>query len=193
MYPDIKFPQTKVDWLIADFSKKNKPTIADFMRLRTIGGLYDSLDNYRTQSANMNAAQLEAEKHNSKRLGRYMTRAGDPKPSKYCDAHAIVSGGHPDAILMRGLMAWLKMRIDDPFNGCWLPRDWEDRSRMPNYLRKAVPHKRIHHNGYYRWLRRFIDFNRITTQDQLIRALRLVRVSLQSGNVPPNVMPRTGR
>lgn len=44
----------------------------------------------------------------------------------------------------------MSMRIDDPHNGCWLPNDWEGRPHMPNYLRKAVPHWRIHTDNYYR-------------------------------------------
>ena len=193
MFPDIKFPQTKVDWLIADFAKKDKPSIADFMRLRTIGGLYDSLDNYRVQAKNMTVDQLESEQHKSNRLGRYMSRSGDPSPSPRCDAHAIISGGHPRAIVLRGVIAWLQMRIDDPHNGCWLPRDWADRMHMPNYLRNAVPHKRIHTSAYYEWLYHRIQPTAIQTTNQLVQMLRMARVMLQSGNVPQNVMPRTGR
>lgn len=126
MFPDIKISQNKVDWLVAEFAKKGKPGIADFMRLRTIGGLFDRLDRYRVEGEAMSRDQLLAESHKSDRLGRYMTRAGDPRPSRRSDAHAIVSGGHGEAVLLRGIMAWLKMRIDDPHNGCWLPRDWED-------------------------------------------------------------------
>ena len=90
-------------------------------------------------------------------------------------------------------MAWLKVRIDDPVNGCWLPRDWGDRAYMPNYLRNAVPHKRIHHRGYYRWLASRINFSLIKDINQLNNALRMARTMLQSGAVPPDVMPKTGR
>ncbi|WP_370454964.1 AHH domain-containing protein [Hahella sp. KA22] len=122
-----------------------------------------------------------------------MRRAGEPRPSSRCDCHAIVSGAHAEAILVRGVLAWLGMRIDDPHNGCWLPRDWEDRQHMPNHLRNAVPHCRIHHGRYYDWLNQVINADMITSIDELIQALRMVRVMLESGNVPPNIMPRTGR
>lgn len=193
MLPDIKTPMNKVDWLIAEFAKKDKPTVADFMRLRTIGGLYDGLDNYRTAAAKMSANQIKTEKHSSRRLGRHMTRAGDGRPSPRCDAHAIISGGHKLAVAMRGILAWLGMRVDDPFNGCWLPRDWQDRVHMPNYLRNGVPHCRIHHDKYYFWLNKYINLATIQNQDQLTNALRMVRVALQNGAVPPEVMPKTGR
>lgn len=193
MFPDIRPPQTKVDWLIAEFAKKDKPTIADFMRLKTIGGLYDRLDRYRLEAESMSHNQLENEKHSSSRLGRYMTRAGDARPSSRCDAHAMISGNHGDSVILRALLAYFGIRIDDPFNGCWLPRDWDDRPYMPNHLRNAVPHCRIHHRKYYFWMSKYIHPSRITTQDQLIQALRMIRVSLQTGAVPPEVMPKTGR
>ena len=192
MFPDIRPPMTKTDWLILEFAEKDKPTISDFMKLRTIGGLYDRLDGYRVEAERMSPSELENEKHRSSRLGLYMTRAGEPHPSRHCDAHAIISGGHGDAVLMRGLLAYFKLRIDDPFNGCWLPRDWEDRKHMPNHLRYAVPHRRIHHRQYYFWMSKYIHVSRIKTQDQLINALRMIRVALQRGAVPPEVMPKTG-
>ncbi|MCD9460190.1 AHH domain-containing protein [Marinibactrum halimedae] len=192
MFPDIKFPQRKVDMLITGFAKKDKPSIADFAILRSLGKLYDRLDNYRIEANTMNVDQLESEQHKSRRLGRFMTQAGDIRPSSHCDAHAIVSGSHPDALVIRGVLAWLKMRIDDPHNGCWLPRDWEDRKYMPNHLRNAVPHRRIHTGAYYEWLAGKINIMRIRTPEQLIDTLRLVRTWLQSGAVPPEVMPTTG-
>lgn len=193
MFPDIKPQFSHVERLLADFAKKDKPTVADFNALNTLGGVYDTLDRYRIKAQSMSRLELEGENHNSQRLGKNLSRAGEYRPAQGCDAHAIVSGGHRDSIVVRGVLAWLKMRIDDPHNGCWLPRDWADRLHMPNHLRHAVPHKRIHHANYYQWLRNRINPQLIRTPEQLIFALRTVRVMLQSGNVPPNVMPLTGR
>ena len=53
MFPDIRPPQAKVDWLIADFAKTEKPSVADFARLRVIGGLFDRLDKYRVDGESM--------------------------------------------------------------------------------------------------------------------------------------------
>ncbi len=141
----------------------------------------------------MTNTELENEKHNSTRLASHMRRGGHPRPSFRCDCHAIISGDHAKAILIRAVLAWLKVRIDDPVNGCWLPRDWDDRLHMPNYLRNALPHRRIHHKKYYDWLEHRISIMTIRTPEQLINALRLVRTCLQSGAVPPEVMPRTGK
>ncbi|WP_430623871.1 AHH domain-containing protein [Marinimicrobium locisalis] len=118
---------------------------------------------------------------------------GDPRPSSRCDAHAIISGGHRRSIVPRGVLAWMKIRIDDPHNGCWLPRDWDDRLHVPRYLRQAIPHRRIHHQHYYEWLGARINPNIIQSSKQLIESLRGARRQLQDGTVPPAVIPRTGR
>ena len=193
MLPDIKPSFSHVERLLIDFAKKDKPTAADFAAVGTLGVIYDKLDKYRMEAMNMTDIQLEKEKHTSSRLAEYMRISGDPRPSSRCDCHAIVSGAVERAIQIRAIMAWLKVRIDDPLNGCWLPRDWADREYMPNYLRFAVPHRRIHHAAYYRWLSSRINFSLIKNVDQLNNALRMARAMLQSGAVPEDVMPKTGR
>lgn len=56
--------------LIADFAKREKPSVADFLRLRVIGGIYDRLDKYRIDSESMTRSHLLSESHKSDRLGR---------------------------------------------------------------------------------------------------------------------------
>ncbi|WP_444994866.1 AHH domain-containing protein [Aliikangiella sp. IMCC44359] len=192
MYPHIKPEHTHIEKLLVEFSNIEKPTAADFAAFTTRGLICDNLDKYRLKAAKMTRKELINEKHNSSRLARHMMRAGDSRPSKYCDCHAIISGSREEAMSMRLILAWLKVRIDDPHNGCWLPRDWEHRNYMPNYLRKAVPHCRIHHREYYQWLGRFINQTLTQTPKQLIHSLRMARAALQSGSVPPSVMPKTG-
>ncbi|WP_444996422.1 AHH domain-containing protein [Aliikangiella sp. IMCC44359] len=192
MFPDITPQLSHVERLLADFAKIDKPTMADFSAVGVKGEMYDKLDRYRIEAMKMSNEQLEKEKHKSSRLARHMTLAGEPRPSLRCDCHAIVSGGHREAIQIRAILAWLKVRIDDPHNGCWLPRDWEDRKYMPNYLRNGVPHCRIHHTYYYQWLFARIRPGMINTTAQLLTKLKMIRNALQSGAVPPNVMPKTG-
>ncbi|RYY75445.1 MAG: hypothetical protein EOO52_08580 [Gammaproteobacteria bacterium] len=182
-----------VDRVLADFAKKDKPTSADFAAIQALGVFYDKLDKYRIAANNMADSALKSEGHNSTRLARHMALAGDCRPSEKCDCHAIISGGHQKAIAARAIMAWLKFRIDDPHNGAWLPRDWEDRRHMPAHLQNAVPHKRIHHDQYFNWLGNRINWITITSADQLVFTLHFIRRSLQQGSVPPAVMPQTGR
>ncbi|WP_444998390.1 AHH domain-containing protein [Aliikangiella sp. IMCC44359] len=145
MYPHIKPEHTHVEKLLTEFAKIEKPTTADFAAFRVKGKIAEKLDTYRLEASQMSRKELRKEKHDSSRLAAHMGRAGNTRPSNRCDCHAIISGGRIEALEMRGILAWLKMRIDDPHNGCWLPRGWEDRKLMPNYLRNGVPHKRIHH------------------------------------------------
>lgn len=65
MFPDIKPLFTHVERLLADFAKKDKPTIADFAAVQTLGVLYDKLDQYRIAAHQMSNAELKAEKHKS--------------------------------------------------------------------------------------------------------------------------------
>lgn len=193
MFPDIRPSFTHVERILVEFSKIKKPGVADFMAFRSRLAIGDQLDKYRSKVHEMSDAQLQGEKHSSRRLANHMRQAGDPRPSPRAACHHMISGGHKDAFLMRLVMVSMAMRIDDPHNGCWLPVDWEDRAFMPNHLRKAVPHKRIHTENYYRWLAGHINMATIRTPEQLIHKLRFARRCLQSGAVPPNVMPQTGR
>ena len=193
MFPDIKPPFSHVERLLVDFSKIKKPSVADFMAYRSRLMIGDYLDRYRAKAHEMSDAELRNEQHSSRRLGNHMRRAGDPRPSAHCACHHMISGGHEDALMMRLVLVSMAMRIDDPHNGCWLPHDWPDRAFMPNHLRNAVPHRRIHTANYYQWLAGRINTAVIKTPEQLIQALRFARTCLQSGAVPPNVMPRTGK
>ncbi|MES2824959.1 MAG: AHH domain-containing protein [Pseudomonadota bacterium] len=137
----------------------------------------------------MKDKQLEAELHSSQRMACYMECSTDPRPSSHCDCHAMVSGKHVDAVPARAILAWCLMRIDDPRNGCWLPRDWDDRPRMPSWLNAAVPHRGLHNPRYYEWLNGRINYRLIKGLDDLIAALKLVRTRLQGGSLPPESWP----
>ena len=93
MFPDIKPAFTHVEKLLVQFANIKHPTLADFMAFRTRAQVGDFLDKYRANTAKMTQEQLQSENHDSARMGRYMRRAGHPRPSPRCDAHAIISGG----------------------------------------------------------------------------------------------------
>jgi len=85
----------------------------------------------------MDSDALLNERHYSSRMALQLKRTGFPRPSSRCDAHAIISGSHKLAAQMRAILAWLKMRIDDHHNGCWLPRNITDKVHMTAFLRDA--------------------------------------------------------
>lgn len=62
-------------------------------------------------------------------------------------AHAIVSGSHPEAKAARKILAKFKIRIDDPDNGVYLPRDarFIPHEKMPD----AACHSKVHTGEYY--------------------------------------------
>ncbi|MGI9281419.1 MAG: AHH domain-containing protein [Endozoicomonas sp.] len=82
--------------------------------------------------------------------------------------------------------------MDDPRNGCWLPNQLEDRPKMPEWLRNAVPHRKIHRDSYYEWIGEEINRMRVRNLSDLLGQLRLIRLRLQSGRVKPKIAQGTG-
>jgi hypothetical protein len=145
---------------------------------------------YRAEAAGMSLLEVKDEEHSSGNLGCNMAKMGDPRPHELCDAHAIVSGGHSKAAPLRLILAKHRRRIDDPVNGCWLPHNTAAISHMPERLKNAVPHSRIHRHHYYGWLRSVLRSNRIKNQADLDKLLVGVSFRLQTGTLPQEVMLR---
>ena len=80
------------------------------------------LSEYYAQASRMSMKELMSEKHKPSKLSRHMRYVGTNRPSNVA-AHAIVSGNHSEAIAARRILARWKIRIDDPDNGVFLPRD----------------------------------------------------------------------
>lgn len=180
------YEMTRVDHAIMNFTKIETPSISDINAVKCVASIEKGIDLYRAGAAEMSQECLKAEEHNSERLAKHMTDAGDPRPAstEYCHCHAIVSGAHHRAVLQRAIMAWCMMRIDDPRNGCWLPRNTASKPRMPDWLLSAVPHSRIHRKSYYFWLDQVININTIKNNEDLTNTLRMIRTRLQSGALP---------
>lgn len=182
----------KVELSIDTFAGAAKPTATDLNQVKIVAQVEQMLDKYRAEAGMMTVDALEEEKHESAVLAAFMTATGDPRPHDLCHAHAIVSGAHKDAAELRAMLAWLKIRIDDPHNGCWLPRNTAAKAYMPPRLRDAIPHSRIHRYNYYFWLNRQINPVATTTRDDLIKTLGMIELRLQNGSQPDFVMNRKG-
>jgi len=183
----------KVEHSIDEFASKSNPTIYDLMNVRVVGQIEKQLDVFRAEAKNMTVGELEDERHRSKELAAFMTMTGDPKPHKECHAHAIISGGHKEAAELRAILAFQKIRIDDPDNGCWLPRNTAAKAVMPKRLKEAVPHSRIHRFNYYFWLNRIISLTLTSSPKKLRNTLNTVELRLQSGRQPDWVMNKKGK
>lgn len=177
-----------VNFTIENFANKENPSLLDWNHLKIISKIQQSLVAYEAKGRGMSFEQLINEEHDSSRLARHMTTNGDPRPHKLCDCHAIIAGKDPRSIPMRGIMAWVKMRIDFPLNGAWLPHNTAAKPHMPDKLGRAVPHSRIHRNGYYRWLGTLIDQSLIKDDKSLVNTLRTIRFKLETSSFPSYVM-----
>ena len=187
-HPKFFEQNNRVERAVQDFAKIEKPSINDLNRVGTIAQCEERLNEYRAKGKNMTPEELEDEEHKSALLGQFMTSTGNPRPHPLCDAHAIVSGGHTGAARVRAVLAWFQRRIDDPINGCWLPRNTAAKKQMPKSLVQAVPHSRIHRKGYYRWLENIISLTTVQNEQALEDTLRFVSHQLQHSTFPSYVM-----
>jgi hypothetical protein len=186
------YQKDRLDLAIDRFAKIERPTRNDLNLVKITAQVERGLDRYRADAMRMSIDELEDEGHQSSLLAHFLAVSGDPKPSPKCHAHAIVSGAHRSAAELRAVLAWLKLRIDDPDNGCWLPENTAAIAHMPSHLRKAVPHSRIHRFNYYFWLNTLIDPAITSSQADLRRTLSMVATRLQSGSQPIYVMNKKG-
>ena len=184
--------KSKLDRAIDDFVAKDNPTTKDLEAVVVVAQVEAGLEAYRAKASSMTILELQNENHVSSKLAEHLRQSGDPRPNEYCHAHAIISGSHPQAVRLRATMAWLRMRIDDPYNGCWLPRNTAAKVHMPDRLRNAVPHSRIHRFNYYFWLSGRINLQRTPTFQRLSQELKLVEKLLQEHTFPPFVMAKKG-
>lgn len=156
------------------FSKANRAKIAA------------KLEEYRKGGHQMSFFALTQERHSSRRLGEFMRACDIPRPGPRWDAHHIVSGAHPEAELSRAVLADedIKIRIDDPDNGCWMPKTKND--ARPTIYPNAIGHNRIHRQKYYDWIYNKISF---MPDDGSVRAFfRTVRRQLLDGNISDQLL-----
>ena len=159
----------------------------NFVRIQS--QVQSGIDTYRLGAMQMTQIQLEEESHSSSRMAKFMREYNDNRLAA-CDCHAMVSGKHVLAAPMRAIMAWCMMRIDDPRNGCWLPRSYDHLNQVPTWLKNAVPHQGLHNPAYYQWLEGFINTDSIDGLEDLINVLRQIRTRLQAGALRPDAWPK---
>ncbi|MDH5180868.1 MAG: AHH domain-containing protein [Gammaproteobacteria bacterium] len=146
--------------------------ISETARLKNIAALQVKLDSYRRSSSDMTLIDrnVEAAKtDNSKTLGENLIAYGKFKTNEYFEAHHIVCSRHSSHassrfILLRnykltdeekrelGNDPYLEYsyRINDPDNGCWLPKKHKYAQGTP--YSNAVGHHYIHTNKYANWV-----------------------------------------
>ena len=63
---------------------------------------------------------------------------------------------------------------------------------MPNRLKNAIPHSRIHRYNYYFWLGTLINLNKTPAPDDLKYTLKTIGLQVQAGAQPDYVMLKKG-
>jgi len=153
--------------------------------------LKSKLDSFRRDGADFNSFTLATESHSSKLLGEFLRCVGFPRPGLRWEAHHIISGDHKEARPTRALLADddIKMRIDDPENGCWMPKTKQD--ARPTIYPNAVPHSRIHRDRYYDWI--FNMLMNAASWEQAKTILNVVRRQLLDGNIKNELLVQDNR
>jgi hypothetical protein len=130
---------------------------------------------------------LNEDEHQSQRLGENMRALGRFKPTERYDAHAIVSGTHVRAALARIKLAQVRIGLDEPDNGVWLPRSGKDAYKSNCWATPgAVPHSRTHRKTYYAWVAR--ELTPLATNHQVKERLRLIGHRLETGEIPADIL-----
>lgn len=143
------------------------------------------LQDYIEAGLRMKSGELAKEIHSSEKLGKHLRWDGQSRPGANWEAHHIVSGDHPEANVSRGYLADedIKIRIDDPDNGCWMPKTKAD--ARPTIYPNAIGHNRIHRQLYYDWIERTLS---VMNRPGQVRAfLNTVRAQLLQGNIRPEM------
>lgn len=143
----------------------------------TIQGL-SLLSKYYADAKKMSRQELMCEKHKASRLGRHKKWTGESRPPNV-SAHAIVSGEHVNAKAARRILAKWKVRVDDPDNGVFLPRDsrYIPHPELPN----AVNHAELHTDEYYVNITNVLTT--ATSPQECRLALRLIADELRKGTL----------
>jgi hypothetical protein len=149
----------------------------DIMVRSTIQGL-SLLSGYQAAAKSMTPSEFKGEPHKSKRLSRHMKATGLKRPPNVA-AHAIVSGDKPEAKAARKILAKWKIRIDDPDNGVFLPRDvrFIPHPDLPD----AANHAMVHSDEYYVNITAMLE--QTTSPSSCREVLRLIAKELTEGTL----------
>lgn len=161
---------------------------SDLSKVAVAACVADGIEKYRQAGTCMDARSIRLEEHCSALLGAQLEARFGPRPPR-CHAHAIVAGKHALSAPLRLIAAKLKIRIDDPDNGCWLP---ESTAATPHpMMPSAPPHSRIHRYNYYFWLSSRLEG--IRNPNVFRTGLKLIAKMLYTGTIPDYVLLPKGQ
>ncbi|MCO1333140.1 AHH domain-containing protein [Microbulbifer sp. OS29] len=187
-YEVKKVAKTHLDQVIDETLKREKKALTEAEIVALASRLYTQimcktttnglaiLSKYYSCAQRMSRQELMSEKHKPSRLGRHLKYVSGRRPLNV-SAHAIVSGTHPAAKAARSILARWKIRIDDPGNGVFLPRD--SRYIPHKELPLAKNHAQLHTHEYY--LNVFNMLSSSNSEQECRLILRLIADQLRNG------------
>lgn len=165
--------------------------INECAKLDNISRLQIRMDEYRAKHAHTSPKQKAAEAlraGNSDILGQHLRAIGQFKPNKDWQAHHIVCTRHRSHAAAR-FKLFAYMGINDPFNGCWLPRkhQYARGTTIPN----AVGHAYVHTDKYARWVG--TELRPARDKQDIVRRLNAIRLKLHNTKHLPDVLTDKGK
>lgn len=155
-------------------------------KLDALSTMQLQLNEYRTLHSNskpIDKAKEARKAGNSAILGNHLRAAGQARHGVNWEAHHIVCSRHTSHGSAR-LKLFAYMGINDPLNGCWLPKKHED--AKGTVLPNAVGHAYLHTNKYASWVGRTLRM--ANGKREVLNALQSIRRKVQNAKNDPDVV-----
>ncbi len=171
--------------------KEREFIIRECSKLECIASLQIKLDEYRLANSKLKPKEKAKEvglSSNSQKLGNHLRAIGQYRPNLNWQAHHIICSTHSSHAVARfKLFAYLG--INDPFNGCWLPRKrkYATGTCTPN----AAWHSYVHTNKYADWIKK--EVRPASSKQDLINRLPLIHLKLHNAKDLPDIFTDKGK
>lgn len=152
--------RSQLDNPTAISSKEKRFIEMECARLNALARMQSRLNTYRQKHRESKRADKLAESNksgNSTTLGDYLTASGTFRPNRDWQAHHIVCAKHSSHMSSRLKLfaAGGNIGINDPRNGCWLPR--KSQFAKGTLYPRAVGHSYIHTDAYAEFVDNELD------------------------------------
>jgi A nuclease family of the HNH/ENDO VII superfamily with conserved AHH len=166
-------------------------------RILCLASVESQLDKYRNEFKSESDEEkrlelYESEKHHPTAvLEENLKKVGRAQPSQRFTAHHLVEGKGklPVTADVRLTLFLNDIRINDPDNGVWMPRDKNDRGHWA--MPKATPHSQIHTHNYERWVHGQIEH--LQSEKEIRGKLQILRAHLKHGTQPDKVTAKSDK
>ncbi|WP_339074472.1 AHH domain-containing protein [Teredinibacter turnerae] len=151
-----------------------------------MSGLQLKLNEYRELNCGNKPIYKAKDAHkagNSTILGNHLRADGQARHGANWEAHHIVCSRHASHGSAR-LKMFAYVGINDPLNGCWLPKKNED--AKGTVLPNAVGHGYLQTNKYAAWVGRTLRM--ANGERDILNALQSIRRKVQNAKNEPDVV-----